>query len=209
MTRSNGWSIHSTCPTTTQPYQAGRCQQEFTYDPWGAINKGLVTSPGVAIIGLMGTGKSLAAKTTMARLIQNGRHVIVSSDVKGEWTAMAEAIGGQVIPIGPGSQYTINPLDEGTRPAHMREAQWRQLVISRRELMLKSLCVTLRPDVPLSTRERVCLTHVVIALADGQIEAPLTAVEQHLRQPPATWPPDLAEPARDPQGRAIPPHPRQ
>ena len=133
----------------------------------------------------------------MARLIQNGRHVIVSSDVKSEWTEMALALGGQVIPIGPGSGYTINPLDEGVRPTHMRPEQWRQLVISRRELMLKSLCAVLRPDVPLSTRERVCLGQVVVALADGLIEPTLTAVEQLLRQPPESWPQDLHDPARN------------
>jgi hypothetical protein len=159
--------------------------QEFTFDPWAAIIAKLITSPGVVVFGLMGTGKSFAAKTVMVRLIENGRQIIVSSDPKGEWVMLARVLGGQVIEIGPGSGYVMNPLDEGRRPARMGEAEWRQTVIMHRTLALKSLVFSLRSHTVLNEKELTCLTRLVVGMADGHVEATLTGVVGALENPGA------------------------
>jgi len=158
----------------------------FTFDPWSAVAQKLVTSPGVVVIGLMGKGKSYCVKLVMIRLIENGRQVIVSSDPKGEWIIIAEALGGQIVEIGPGSGNIINPLDEGTRPATTSVEAWRRTVVARRALALQAICHILRPHQPLDAEEMVCLDQVVVDIADGLVAPTIQAVVARLETPPVT-----------------------
>ena len=159
--------------------------QPFTFDPWGAVQVRLTTSPGVVVFGLQGTGKSCCVKVVAIRLISWGRQVIVSSDPKGEWTPLAEALRGQVVRVGPGSGNVINPLAEGTRPADVDAATWAGLVGTRRALALASICATLRPGKTLDEFEQTVIDRTVEAIATGALDATIEGVVDWLGSPRA------------------------
>lgn len=84
----------------------------FTWDPWSAYQAGALTNPNVMILGDVGSGKSALAKTLVWRGLEFGRaaHVI---DPKGEYAALAEAVGAEPIALHPGGGTILNPLDPG------------------------------------------------------------------------------------------------
>lgn len=83
----------------------------FCFDPWTAYADGLLTNPNVLLAGVIGQGKSALAKSLTLRSIAAGRRVHVPGDPKGEWAAVADAVGGQVVALGPGTGARLNPLD--------------------------------------------------------------------------------------------------
>lgn len=89
----------------------------FSYDPWILYDKGIISGPSIVVIGTVGTGKSMCGKSLVARSITLGRKAAVASDPKGEWVAVANAVGGKVISVGPGRSARVNPLDAGPRPS--------------------------------------------------------------------------------------------
>jgi type IV secretory pathway VirB4 component len=90
----------------------------FCFDPWTLYAEGLLTNPNMLLAGVIGQGKSALAKSLAVRSIAAGRRVYVPGDPKGEWGAVAEAVGGRVIALGPGLPARLNPLDAGdTRPS--------------------------------------------------------------------------------------------
>ena len=74
----------------------------------------------------------MLAKSLACRQIAFGRRVYIPGDVKGEWSVVAEAVGGAVIRLGVGSNSRLNPLDEGPRPSSMSDLEWRAQVTKRR-----------------------------------------------------------------------------
>lgn len=85
--------------------------ERFAFDPWDLYAAGTLTNPNVLLAGVIGQGKSALAKSLAIRSIAYGRRVYVPADPKGEWTVVAEAVGGTVVRLGPGSMTRINPLD--------------------------------------------------------------------------------------------------
>ena len=85
----------------------------FCFDPWTLYADGLLTNPNVLLAGVIGQGKSALAKSLAVRSIAAGRRVYVPGDPKGEWAAVAEAVGGRVIALGHGLDARLNPLDAG------------------------------------------------------------------------------------------------
>ena len=85
----------------------------FCFDPWTLYGEGLLTNPNVLLAGVIGQGKSALAKSLAVRSIACGRRVYVPGDPKGEWASVAQAVGGQVIALGPGFATRLNPLDTG------------------------------------------------------------------------------------------------
>lgn len=83
----------------------------YCFDPWALYARDELTNPNVVLAGVIGQGKSALAKSLALRSIAAGRRVYVPGDPKGEWAAVAEAIGGTVIRLGPGQASRINPLD--------------------------------------------------------------------------------------------------
>ena len=86
------------------------------FDPWEAYRLGYITGMSMLVFGTVGTGKSSLVKSFTIRLVQAGRKLSVASDLKGEWTGIIKALGGQVIQVGPGLGTKLNPLDPGVRP---------------------------------------------------------------------------------------------
>lgn len=131
----------------------------FVFDPWVLYGQGVLTNPNVLLAGVIGTGKSALAKSLATRTIAFGGRVYVPGDPKGEWTAVAEALGGTAIALGSGLPARVNPLDAGPRPSQTSDPAWAALVRSRRRELLGVLAETVlsRPLRPVE--------HTVVDLA--------------------------------------------
>lgn len=86
----------------------------FCFDPWALYATGELTNPNMLLAGVIGQGKSALAKSLALRSIAAGRSVYVPGDPKGEWAAVARAVGGVVVTLGPGHDTRLNPLDVTT-----------------------------------------------------------------------------------------------
>jgi type IV secretory pathway VirB4 component len=136
------------------------------YDPWVLYRAGVITAPNIVLAGIVGSGKSSLAKSLYTRSIPFGRRVYVPGDPKGEHTAIAEAVGGKAIQLGHGMATRLNPLDEGYRPGHLSDVEWRAQVASRRRDLIGALAETVLDRVlaPLEhTAIDVALTSAVAA----------------------------------------------
>ena len=101
----------------------------FAFDPWTLYAAGVLTNPNMLLAGVIGQGKSALAKSLAIRSIAAGRRVYVPGDPKGEWAAVAHAVGGRVLTLGPGQHDRLNPLDTppGSDPREPAQASWRLL----------------------------------------------------------------------------------
>lgn len=111
----------------------------FCFDPWVLYHQGVLTNPNTLLAGAVGKGKSCLAKSIATRSIAFGRRVYVPGDPKGEWTAVARAVGGAAIQLGGASTNRLNPLDPGPRPATLPDTAWQAEVTRRRRVLLGSL----------------------------------------------------------------------
>ncbi|MGW7728155.1 ATP-binding protein [Streptomyces canus] len=117
----------------------------FCYDPFSLYNSGRIegfTNPNAVLAGIIGMGKSALAKSIATRAIAHGYRVYVPCDPKGEWTAVAQTLGGYSIALGPGLPGRLNPLDAPARPASVSEDDWSTEVRKRRLLLLAGLART-------------------------------------------------------------------
>jgi type IV secretory pathway VirB4 component len=108
----------------------------FVYDPWVLYQARVITNPNILLAGVIGSGKSSTAKALITRSIALGTKAYVPCDPKGEWTPVAEAIGGAAIRIGPGLPTRLNPIDAGARPTAVDAGEWERIVWSRRRALL-------------------------------------------------------------------------
>lgn len=117
----------------------------FCYDPFTLYGSGRIegfTNPNAVLAGIIGMGKSALAKSIATRAIAHGYRVYVPCDPKGEWTAVAQALGGYTIALGPGLPGRLNPLDAPARPASVSKDDWATEVRKRRLLLLAALART-------------------------------------------------------------------
>ncbi|MEU3394107.1 ATP-binding protein [Streptomyces albidoflavus] len=156
----------------------------FCFDPFSLYNSGRIegfTNPNAVLAGIIGMGKSALAKSIATRSIAHGYRIYVPSDPKGEWTAVARALGGHTIALGPGLPGRLNPLDAPTRPPSYSEEDWTTEVRKRRLLLLASLARTvLKRD--LLPREHTALDlalDLVVAKATAQGTVPLLGEIAH------------------------------
>ncbi|GLW46423.1 ATP-binding protein [Streptomyces sp. NBRC 14336] len=118
-------------------------EASFVFDPFALYGKveGF-TNPNVLLAGVIGQGKSALAKSFALRSIAFGYRVYVPCDPKGEWTPVAQALGGTSVALGPGLPGRLNPLDAAPRPESITEADWEGEIRKRRLLLLGSLART-------------------------------------------------------------------
>ena len=86
--------------------------QVVALDPIAWLQAGLVTNPGVFILGQPGVGKSALAKRLVVGMAGTGTTPLVLGDIKPDYVRLTDALGGQTIRVGRG-QHRINPLDAG------------------------------------------------------------------------------------------------
>ncbi len=91
----------------------------WCYDPFQLYTDGVITSPNVLVLGMVGSGKSSAVKTLLYRSIgllgsPGGRpRWCAVLDPKGEYGPLADALGLSRIRLYPGGPTRLNPLDAG------------------------------------------------------------------------------------------------
>lgn len=156
----------------------------FCYDPFSLYGSGRVegfTNPNAVLAGIIGMGKSALAKSIATRAIAHGYRVYVPCDPKGEWTAVAQALGGYTIALGPGLEGRLNPLDAPSRPASVPEGDWSAEVRKRRLLLLAALARTvLRRDLQPMEHTALDLTlDLVVAKAAANGTVPLLGEIAH------------------------------
>ncbi|MFF2078570.1 ATP-binding protein [Kitasatospora sp. NPDC058162] len=157
----------------------------FCYDPFALYNSARIegfTNPNAILCGVIGMGKSALAKSIATRAIAHGYKIYVPSDPKGEWTGLAQALGGQTIALGPGLPGRLNPLDAPQRPAEVTEEDWRTEVRKRRLLLLASLAATVlkRDLLPMEHTGLDVALDLVVADADAAGTVPLLGDIAHV-----------------------------
>jgi hypothetical protein len=153
-------------PTTGTP--VGRHQlwgEVVCLDPLAWLHAGLVTNPGVFVLGQPGTGKSALVKRLVTGAVCFGTRVLVLGDTKPDYTRLVRHLGGQVIRIGRGLD-RINPLDAGPLGAALARItgpdaeRLRQEARSRRLSLLLALACLVR-EARISNAEEVLLGRAI------------------------------------------------
>jgi type IV secretory pathway VirB4 component len=91
----------------------------FHYDPFELYTQGVITSPNMVILGLVGRGKSTVVKTLLYRSLgllasPGGQPRFAAiADPKGEYEPLARALGMTHLRLAPGGTTRLNPLDPG------------------------------------------------------------------------------------------------
>ncbi|MFI0722631.1 ATP-binding protein [Streptomyces sp. NPDC021224] len=157
----------------------------FCYDPFSLYSSGRIdgfTNPNAVLAGIIGMGKSALAKSIATRAIAHGYKVYVPCDPKGEWSPVAEALGGYTIALGPGLPGRLNPLDAPARPASVSEADWATETRKRRLLLLAGLARTVlaRDLQPMEHTALDLALDVVVAQADRTGTVPLLGEIAHV-----------------------------
>ena len=111
---------------------------------WGwdgqvAYKQRIVSNPAMVIYGVIGSGKSMGAKSILWRGMPFGRKWAVPGDIRGEYTRLCRAAGGEPIVLGPGSPMRFSPLATPARPDDIHEGFWRETIANHRATTLSSL----------------------------------------------------------------------
>lgn len=145
-------------------------------DPLAWMRAGLVTNPGMFVLGQPGTGKSTLVKRLVTGAVATGITPIVLGDTKPDYSMLVDYLGGQVIRIGRGAD-RINPLDAGPLDSVLRRLNGadtetlRWEVRSRRLSLLLALATLIREE-RISNAEEVVLGRAVDLLDERLAQAP-------------------------------------
>lgn len=143
-------------------------------DPSEWMREGLVSNTGMWIQGQPGIGKSTIVKRLMTGLVAFGFVAVVPGDVKGEYSALVEHLGGRVWRIGRGL-HSLNPLDAGPLRAALAQTQGAErarlleTIRARRLSLLEALVVIVR---------RAEITVTERRLLDVALDLAVTATER-------------------------------
>lgn len=143
----------------------------FCFDPWDLYERRLITNPNISLAGIIGQGKSSLMKSLTIRGAAMGRKSYIPGDIKGEWSPVAEALGGAVIRLGGASQNRLNPLDAGVRPSRdvhgqpITDQEWGTMVRANRLGLLIALAAVMlgRQLAPLEYTALTCALDEVVA----------------------------------------------
>jgi hypothetical protein len=139
-------------------------------DPLAWLQAGLVTNPGMFVLGQPGTGKSTLVKRLITGAVAAGQTAIILGDTKPDYTMLVEHLGGQAIRVGRGHD-RINPLDAGPlgsvlralTGAHADAIRWE---VRGRRLSLLLALATLVREARITNAEEVVLGRAVDLLDD-------------------------------------------
>jgi hypothetical protein len=138
----------------------------FGLDPFELVTAGVASNPNVVVAGAPGNGKSAFVKALLWNLVGGFGYRFVATDVKGEYTALADALGAPILDLRPGGPTRVNPLqDPGGRLEFVAA--------------LASLCC----DRSLEALERAALSAAVRALPAVPVLADLVGVLRDMPQP--------------------------
>jgi len=142
----------------------------FAHDPFDLYASGVVTNPNVTVLGQIGRGKSALVKSYLMRQAAFGRQVAVL-DPKGEYGALARALGSRPLTLAPGGALRVNPLDGPPSPTDGAAARHRLGLLAT----LAAACLRR----PLSPREHTALELALRAVsgAHGDHAGPPTLPE--------------------------------
>ena len=101
----------------------------FAHDPFELYASGRVTNPNMTVLGQIGRGKSALVKTYLLRQAAFGRQVAVL-DPKGEYGALARALGSRPVALAPGGAVRVNPLDAAAAPTDSAVARQRLVLLA-------------------------------------------------------------------------------
>jgi hypothetical protein len=141
-------------------------------DPLAWLRAGLVTNPGMFVLGQPGTGKSTLVKRLVTGAVATGSVALILGDTKPDYAMLTRHLDGQVIRIGRGLD-RINPLDAGPLGQALRRMSGadadvlRWEVRSRRLSLLMALCTLVREG-QVTNAEEVILGRA-IDLVDGRL----------------------------------------
>ncbi|HEV2374067.1 MAG TPA: hypothetical protein VGS19_18160 [Streptosporangiaceae bacterium] len=158
-------------------------------DPLAWLRAGLVTNPGMFVLGQPGTGKSTLVKRLVTGAVATGATALVLGDTKPDYAMLTEHLEGQVIRVGRGLD-RLNPLDAGPLGQALRQMSGQEAgmlrweVRSRRLSLLMALCTLVR-DARISNAEEVVLGRAIDLLderlagtRDPTVPDVLTVIEQ-------------------------------
>ena len=129
-------------------------------DPAHWLRTGLVSNTGVWVQGQPGIGKSSITKRLLTGLVGFGMRAVIPGDIKGEYTPLVTALGGNVWRIGRGLG-SLNPLDAGPLRSALRTAPaaerttLTETLRARRLSLLDALITIVRRHEPDVTERRV------------------------------------------------------
>lgn len=139
-------------------------------DPLEWLREGLVTNPGMFVLGQPGVGKSTITKRLVTGLTAYGVKPIILGDLKPDYRRLVEHLGGQVIRVGRGL-CRINPLDSGplgqavTRMTGAEAERLHLEIRGRRMALLLALCTLVRTQ-RITNPEEVVLGRAIDLLSD-------------------------------------------
>lgn len=164
---------------------------DVSFEPFAWMQRGLVTNPGVFVLGQPGVGKSTLVKRLFTGSLAFGQRGLVLGDTKGEYTDLVRRLDGQVIPIGPGVG-RINPLDCGPLealavPGQMHCQEVRQEIRARRMSLLRALVLLARStsSSSITEGEDLALGAALDALVAAGLQPTLPGVLRVLHEGPA------------------------
>jgi hypothetical protein len=159
----------------------------FCFDPWVLYQQGILTNPNALLAGVVGKGKSCLAKSIATRSIAFGRRVYVPGDPKGEWSIVADAVGGTAIRLGAGTGNRLNPLDPGPRDPSLNQLEWQAALALRRRTLVGSLAQSALGR-PLASVEHTALDVALNHAAEATEVPTLPAVVDALLAPTTSLP---------------------
>lgn len=135
-------------------------------DPKTWYDDGLISAPAMMLFGLNGNGKSSFAQRMMYGLCARGIAPAIFDPIKNEHGEAVEAMGGDVIRIGPDSLQKINLLDLGALGDAARKlggtlgAEMRQQAVAK-VIDLVALVVQISRGRPLEDSEDAALAELI------------------------------------------------